>query len=220
MWSAPRAEFGASALPAGFCDAGACMCSGLVFRIGGSMLNIAFRLTLPTLSAVAVHGGPTLMFTNMAPRRSFLLCLSTSHSTGCHTQGITILLDPRWFLNRLRSGSTWSCGGSAAGLDCDKRAEEMELSATEKSGRLAQSLNLKRDPFRVVRPLIMLPALALSGCGDKPPAPAAAAARCPAGHGGAASQTHRDGLGRVHRTVRGGGRGSGPRPGRGLRHQC
>jgi membrane fusion protein, multidrug efflux system len=52
----------------------------------------------------------------------------------------------------------------------------VELSATEKSGRLAQSLNFKLDPFRVVRPSIMLLAFTLAGCGDKPPQPAAAAA--------------------------------------------
>jgi multidrug efflux system membrane fusion protein len=51
----------------------------------------------------------------------------------------------------------------------------MELSAAEKSERLARSgiFNLRRrcDP----RPLVVLLAVALSGCGDKPPAPAAAA---------------------------------------------
>jgi RND family efflux transporter MFP subunit len=51
----------------------------------------------------------------------------------------------------------------------------MELSAAEKSERLAQSgiFNLHRrcDP----RPLAVLLAVALSGCGDKPPPPAAAA---------------------------------------------
>src|SRR3984885_1642050 len=56
----------------------------------------------------------------------------------------------------------------------------MELSATEKSERLAQTVNVGslRDVrwLRDLRPLIVLLAVALSGCGDKPPPPAAAAA--------------------------------------------
>jgi multidrug efflux system membrane fusion protein len=50
----------------------------------------------------------------------------------------------------------------------------MELSATEKSERLAQTVNVRS--LRDLRPLIVLLAVALSGCGDKPPPPAAAAA--------------------------------------------
>jgi RND family efflux transporter MFP subunit len=61
-------------------------------------------------------------------------------------------------------------------FDRGKSAEEMELGATEKSERLAQSLNFDLDAFGGLRPLIVLLALALSGCGDKPPQPAAAAA--------------------------------------------
>src|SRR5580698_2950708 len=56
----------------------------------------------------------------------------------------------------------------------------MELSATEKSERLAQTVNVGslRDVrwLRDLRPLIVLLAVALSGCGDKPPPQAAAAA--------------------------------------------
>jgi RND family efflux transporter MFP subunit len=50
------------------------------------------------------------------------------------------------------------------------------LGATEKSGRLALSLNFNLHPLRDLRPLIVLLAVGLSGCGDKPPQPAAAAA--------------------------------------------
>jgi membrane fusion protein, multidrug efflux system len=49
----------------------------------------------------------------------------------------------------------------------------MKLSATEKSERLAQTVIFKRRSFRDPRPLIVLVAVALSGCGDKP-APQAA----------------------------------------------
>jgi multidrug efflux system membrane fusion protein len=52
-------------------------------------------------------------------------------------------------------------------------AEEMKLSATEKSERLAQTVIFKRYSFRDLRPLIVLLAVTLSGCGDKP-APQAA----------------------------------------------
>jgi multidrug efflux system membrane fusion protein len=52
----------------------------------------------------------------------------------------------------------------------------MELSATEKSERLARTIKLNSRSFRGLKPLIVLLAIALSGCGDKPPAPAAAAA--------------------------------------------
>jgi len=52
----------------------------------------------------------------------------------------------------------------------------MELSATEKSGRPAPGSNFNLQSFRVVGPLVVLLAVALSGCGDKPPQPVAAAA--------------------------------------------
>jgi multidrug efflux system membrane fusion protein len=52
----------------------------------------------------------------------------------------------------------------------------MELSATEKSERLARTIKFNSRSFRGLKPLIVLLAIALSGCGDKPPAPAAAAA--------------------------------------------
>jgi RND family efflux transporter MFP subunit len=48
----------------------------------------------------------------------------------------------------------------------------VELSATEKSGHLAQTAII--HSFCDLRPLIVLLAVVLSGCGDKPPQPAAA----------------------------------------------
>jgi multidrug efflux system membrane fusion protein len=61
-------------------------------------------------------------------------------------------------------------------LDRGKSAEELELRATEKSKRLAQAAKASFHPLRDLRPLIVLLAVALSGCGDKPSQPAAAAA--------------------------------------------
>ncbi len=51
----------------------------------------------------------------------------------------------------------------------------MQLSATEKSERLAQNIVFNIRSLRDFRPLIVLLAVSLSGCGDKPPQPAAAA---------------------------------------------
>jgi RND family efflux transporter MFP subunit len=55
----------------------------------------------------------------------------------------------------------------------------MELSATEKSQRFGRAKLSKLCSFCEFRPLIVLLALALSGCGDKPPQSAAAAAPPP-----------------------------------------
>jgi multidrug efflux system membrane fusion protein len=62
---------------------------------------------------------------------------------------------------------------AAVPVDRDKVRKEMKLSATEKSERLAQIVTFKLRSFRDFRPLIVLLAVALSGCGDKP-APQAA----------------------------------------------
>src|SRR6476660_138610 len=51
----------------------------------------------------------------------------------------------------------------------------MQLSATEKLGGLAQIQNFNLHPLRCMAPLFLLLAVSLSGCGDKPPAQAAAA---------------------------------------------
>jgi len=63
---------------------------------------------------------------------------------------------------------------TAASIDCGKSAKEMELSATEKSKRLAQTGTSRIHSLCHLRPLIALLALSLSGCGDKPPQQAAA----------------------------------------------
>jgi RND family efflux transporter MFP subunit len=55
-------------------------------------------------------------------------------------------------------------------------AGEIELSATEKRERPDQPEGRNIQSIRGLAPLILVAALALSGCGDKPPAPAAAAA--------------------------------------------
>jgi multidrug efflux system membrane fusion protein len=60
-------------------------------------------------------------------------------------------------------------------IDHGKSAEETDLGATETSGRSAQAENIKPLSFCDLRPLIVLLAVALSGCGDKPPPQAAAA---------------------------------------------
>jgi multidrug efflux system membrane fusion protein len=57
-----------------------------------------------------------------------------------------------------------------------QRAEGIKLSATAKSERLAQTATSRLRSFRDPRPLILLLAVALSGCGDKPPQQAAGAA--------------------------------------------
>src|ERR1700737_5344935 len=52
---------------------------------------------------------------------------------------------------------------------------EVQLSAIEKSERLAQTRNFGFHSHCGLGPLIVLLAITLSGCGDKPPAQAAAA---------------------------------------------
>ena len=63
---------------------------------------------------------------------------------------------------------------AAVSIDCGKSAEEMQLSAAEKSERLAQTAGFVVHSFCDLRPLIVLLAVTLSGCGDKAPQQAAA----------------------------------------------
>lgn len=66
--------------------------------------------------------------------------------------------------------------GAAASAFRGESEGEMELSATEKSERLAQTANFNFRCLRGLGPLVVLLAITLSGCGDKPPPQAAAAA--------------------------------------------
>jgi membrane fusion protein, multidrug efflux system len=87
------------------------------------------------------------------------------------------LLDPGRFLNRLGGDlilTLLRIIGTAASTFRGESEEEMELSATEKSERLAQTANFNFHCLRGLGPLIVLLAVTLSGCGDKPPQQAAA----------------------------------------------
>jgi membrane fusion protein, multidrug efflux system len=88
-----------------------------------------------------------------------------------------ILLDPGRFLNRLAAGLIFPVADYHGGrLDrLRQSAEEMKLSATEKSERLAQTVTAI-GCFRGAKSLVVLLAITLSGCGDKPPPQAAAGA--------------------------------------------
>ncbi len=88
-----------------------------------------------------------------------------------------ISLDPARFLNRLAVGLVLvqpRMFRAAASIDRGKSAGERQLSATERSERLAQSLVFNTRSFRL-GPLIILLAVTLSGCGDKPQPQAVAA---------------------------------------------
>src|SRR3982075_3771485 len=63
---------------------------------------------------------------------------------------------------------------AAASVDCGKSAEEMQLSAAEKSERLAQTAGFIVHSFCDLRPLVVLRAASVPGCGEKPPEQAAA----------------------------------------------
>jgi multidrug efflux system membrane fusion protein len=87
-----------------------------------------------------------------------------------------ILLDPGRFLNRLTSGLALILPRTGCSLlpEAANVQRRRQLKATAESGRLHK--NLTFHSLRGIRPLIVLLAAALSGCGDKPPQPAAAAA--------------------------------------------
>jgi membrane fusion protein, multidrug efflux system len=88
-----------------------------------------------------------------------------------------ILLDPGRFLNRLAAGLILiplRIIMAVASIGRDKVRRRLELSAPAKSERLAQAETFKLLSFRDLRPLIVLLAVTLSGCSDKPPPQAAA----------------------------------------------
>src|SRR6202035_1950163 len=86
-----------------------------------------------------------------------------------------ILLDPDRFLNRLWAGLVLVLPRIlATSLDRDNSSGEEALSATEKSERLARIVNI-RSLFDF-KPAIVLFAVTLSGCDNKPASQAAAAA--------------------------------------------
>src|SRR5882724_5487635 len=63
----------------------------------------------------------------------------------------------------------------AGSIDRRNRAGDIQLSATEKSKRFVQIEHFDIHSLRGLGPLMVLLAVTLSGCGDKPPAQAAAA---------------------------------------------
>src|SRR5438477_2445411 len=105
------------------------------------------------------------------------------HETGTRQsfQCTRILLDPGTRLNRLGPALPGSAQATRAASRIDRswhaRKKEMALYATEKSQRFHKSVTI--HSLRGIRPLIVLLALTLSGCGEKPTQPAAAAAAAP-----------------------------------------
>src|SRR5258708_37530947 len=93
-----------------------------------------------------------------------------------HRRRTMILLDPGRFLNRLAPDLILILPRARS---IAAKAEGMKLRATEKSKRLAQTQIFSFHSFRGLTPLAVLLAVTLSGCGDKPAQPAAAAAAAP-----------------------------------------
>ncbi len=93
-----------------------------------------------------------------------------------HRRRTMILLDPGRFLNRLAPDLILILPRARS---IAAKAEGMKLRATEKSKRLAQTQIFSFHSFRGLMPLVVLLAVTLSGCGDKPAQPAAAAAAAP-----------------------------------------
>src|SRR5437763_285082 len=102
------------------------------------------------------------------------------HETGTRQsfQCTRILLDPGTRLNRLVPALPGSAQATRAASRIDRpwhaRKKEMALYATEKSQRFHKSVTI--HSLRGIRPLIVLLALTLYDCGEKPTQPAAAAA--------------------------------------------
>jgi RND family efflux transporter MFP subunit len=90
-------------------------------------------------------------------------------------RGMTNFLDLARFLHRLGSRDPTAHFVAAVKIGAPS-AGEMEVSLTRGSERLVRSVGSNLHSLRLSGPLIVLLAVSLSGCGDKPPQPAAAAA--------------------------------------------
>src|SRR4051812_42340527 len=84
-----------------------------------------------------------------------------------------IVLDPRGFLNRLMADLILDPRIDGRFYRARQEAEEMQLNATEKSERPAQTDILNIRSRRSLTPFIAVLAGALAGCGDTAPPPAA-----------------------------------------------
>jgi multidrug efflux system membrane fusion protein len=91
---------------------------------------------------------------------------------------ITILLAPGPLLNRLAADLILIQPRVILAVTSTDRgnAEEMQLGSSGNSEHLAQTVIFNRPSRRKLGPLVVLLAVALSGCSDKPPPPAAAGA--------------------------------------------
>jgi hypothetical protein len=105
------------------------------------------------------------------------------------------LLDPGTFLHTLAADLIFTAPRTttvAGSIDRRNCTGDMQLSATEKSERIAETRIFGFCSLCGLGPLMVLLAVTLSGCGEKPPAQAAAA---PPPVRWRSRQTHRHRLG-------------------------